>query len=96
LGRIFAVLGTPTEEDWANMSLLSDFTPFEARQGRPLAELFPAYSSDAIDLLSMLLRFDPARRPSAAEALAHRYFTSSPLPTPPPALPKLKVKAKPE
>lgn len=45
-------------------------------------------SEDALDLLSRLLAFDPARRITAAEALRHRYFRSAPEPTPPDKLPR--------
>jgi serine/threonine protein kinase len=36
---------------------------------------FPNMSVEAVDLLSKLLEYDPTKRPSAKEALAHPYFT---------------------
>ena len=47
----------------------------------PLAEdvwetRFPAASADAIDLMRRLLSFDPAKRPTAAEALQHPYLAA--------------------
>lgn len=36
--------------------------------------MFPAASPLALDLLTRLLRFDPAQRLSAADALSHPYF----------------------
>eukprot|EP01090_Pellita_catalonica_P002105 TRINITY_DN11765_c0_g1_i1.p1 TRINITY_DN11765_c0_g1~~TRINITY_DN11765_c0_g1_i1.p1 ORF type:complete len:178 (-),score=51.85 TRINITY_DN11765_c0_g1_i1:90-623(-) len=40
---------------------------------RPLREIFPHASADALDLLEKLLQFDPTKRLSAAEAVMHPY-----------------------
>jgi mitogen-activated protein kinase 7 len=40
----------------------------------PFATLFPQANPDAIDLLSQLLCFDPAKRISCEQALAHPYL----------------------
>jgi serine/threonine protein kinase len=41
----------------------------------PWARVFPAAPPDAIDLLDRMLRFDPEKRISVAEALAHPYLS---------------------
>ena len=43
---------------------------------------------EALDLLSSMVRFDPAQRITAAEALQHRFFTQGTVPTPPERLPR--------
>ena len=48
----------------------------------------PQATEDALDLLAKMVQFDPSRRPSAEQCLAHPYFTNSPAPTPPSQLPK--------
>ena len=50
-------------------------------------------SEDAVDLLSRLVAFDPRKRLTAAEALQHPYFKSSPKPTDPGRLPKPPIRA---
>jgi len=49
----------------------------------PFQQVLPKASPQAIDLLEHLLKFDPAERISAAEALQHPYFSTA-LPTPTP------------
>jgi mitogen-activated protein kinase 15 len=40
---------------------------------KPLHELFPTASEDALDLIKSLLHFNPTKRLSAEEALKHPY-----------------------
>lgn len=44
------------------------------QQERKLETAFADASPQAVNLLSSLLQFDPAKRPTAAEALAHPWF----------------------
>ncbi len=41
---------------------------------RPLSHLFPNAPADALDLMTKLLQFNPERRLSADETLAHPYL----------------------
>eukprot|EP00697_Spironema_sp_BW2_P006180 gnl/Spiro4/18621_TR9987_c0_g1_i1.p1 gnl/Spiro4/18621_TR9987_c0_g1~~gnl/Spiro4/18621_TR9987_c0_g1_i1.p1 ORF type:complete len:304 (+),score=82.72 gnl/Spiro4/18621_TR9987_c0_g1_i1:88-999(+) len=89
LGKIFSALGTPSEAQWPGMTQLPDYVRFEPAHAAPLRTLFTAVSDNALDLLSSLLRFDPAKRISTAEALSHPYFSELPAPVPCP-LPSVK------
>jgi cyclin-dependent kinase 7 len=91
LQRIFALLGTPTVSDWPHASQLKHFVSFKPQSGHSMRALFPALPDDACELLSGLLTLNPAKRLTATEALAHRYFSSKPMPTPLAQLPSLKT-----
>ncbi|XP_039265837.2 extracellular signal-regulated kinase 2-like [Styela clava] len=45
------------------------------RPKRPLEDMLPGISNDAMDLLKSLLVFDPEKRPSARECLKHPYVS---------------------
>jgi cyclin-dependent kinase 7 len=86
---IFAVLGTPKQDEWPYMKYLQNYVSFEAQQGRTFHELFPAASDQTVDLISRLLTYNPAKRITAKHALQHPYFTSAPSMTPIHQLPKI-------
>jgi cyclin-dependent kinase len=88
LAKIFAVLGYPTQAEWpsmmdcpnvANMLAMEELqalvhAPCRAREHleeRGIAQILGAHG---VDLLLSLLRYEPNRRLSASDALAHPYF----------------------
>ncbi|KAJ7628447.1 kinase-like domain-containing protein [Roridomyces roridus] len=86
--HIMKILGTPSHQVFAKMLkdspeiVLKDFPPMPKMN---LAQVLPKASPAALDLLERLLKFDPAERISAADALSHPYFTeTSAMPNPTP------------
>lgn len=73
LGKIFSLLGTPTERDWPGLDALPNFRKFNFRQDRAstLRQAFPppgaaldgrpTLSAAGLDLLSSLLCLCPVR-----------------------------------
>ena len=76
LYKICGVLGSPTTATWPEGLQLAQqmgFT-FPSFAPIPLRQLVPSASSDAIDLMTRLCHWNPARRLTAAEALQHAFF----------------------
>jgi len=77
LQRIIAVSGTPSPAD---MEFITNAKAFEymkslpKRSKLPLKNLYPEASSLALDLLEKMLVFNPDKRYTAEECLAHPYF----------------------
>ena len=59
--------------------LNSSFADFPLSQGRGslISQLESVLSSDSLDFLELLLHPDPSRRPTAREALCHRFFDAT-------------------
>lgn len=76
--KICAVLGTPTPNTWPEGMKLAASMNFKFPQvvPTPLAALIPNASAEAIQLMTELMRFDPQKRPTAPQALAHPFFQS--------------------
>lgn len=74
---------------WPGCSSLAGYAEFEERAPQPWRAIFPpaAASALAVDLISRLLVYDPARRLTAAQAMAHPWFSTAPLPAQPGELP---------
>lgn len=80
LYRIACTLGPPSKWggglDLARQRGVSLPSP-PAEELRPLASFLRSASSDAVQLVTRLLQWDPEKRPSAKEALRHRFFVRS-------------------
>ncbi|KAG7395709.1 Cell division protein kinase 1 [Phytophthora boehmeriae] len=75
LYRIFRTMGTPSEASWPGVTKLRDYAPtFPKWKKKDMKELFPQLDADGLSLLELMLRYDPATRISAKEALRHPYF----------------------
>ena len=85
LSRIFELCGVPTDESWPGFRRLPNARALRlprSRQsvGAVLRARFPFLTAAGAALLSSLLALDPARRPPAADVLAHPYFREDPRP----------------
>lgn len=77
LFEIFQVLGTPSDlsESWPGVSRLPDYRDaFPKWSPKPLSSVCPALDPQALDLLSLLLAYNPARRITARDAMMHPWF----------------------
>jgi len=100
LDKIFRLLGAPTTAKWPGYAALPASKTFtwRAQPHSKLRDRFPriavaagtASLGDAgFALLDGLLAMDPTRRTTAADALAHAYFSEAPAPTPEHLMPTL-------
>ena len=78
LDRIIEVTGRPSPEDIEAIqspfasTMLESLPPSNARA---LADMYPHASPEALDLLSLLLQFNPDKRITAEESLEHPYVS---------------------
>lgn len=88
LDLIFQVMGTPSEQTWPRWRslpqarMVSDsrvYVPqLEKRFAKLAAQRGVPCTQPMIELLSQMLMLDPAKRISAADALAHKWFQEQP------------------
>ena len=77
LDRIFRLLGTPTLQEYPGMVQLPEYSvdlPPYPKPAGGLAALVPRLPPVGIDLLGVMLQFDPSQRVSAAQAREHAFF----------------------
>lgn len=88
LYSIFKILGTPTEDNFPGVTQFTTYTStFPKWQPKRLEDIMPDADPLAIDLISQMLVYDPAKRISAKAALDHPYFKT--------LSPELKAKCRP-
>lgn len=73
--RIFKLLGTPNPASWPQMVELPEYkADFPIFDPQPWSSIVPNLDPQGVDLLSKMLRYDPAQRISARQAMDHPYF----------------------
>lgn len=79
LDKLYTTLGTPTRADWPNLVETPWFElmgPTERRKRIFEEEYRDILSPAALDLMSQIFRYDPAKRPTTEGILNHPYFVS--------------------
>lgn len=91
--RIFKKLGTPNEETWPGVRKLPEWKDdFPQYPNMQLRSLVPGLDENGYDLLELLVRYNPAERITAQDALLHPYFADVVLPSVPSREGKAKTK----
>ncbi|KFK34665.1 hypothetical protein AALP_AA5G175500 [Arabis alpina] len=74
--HIFRLLGTPTEQQWPGVSSLRDWHVYPKWEPQDLTRAVPSLCPQGVDLLTKMLKYNPADRIEAKSALDHPYFDS--------------------
>ena len=75
LFQIFKMLGTPTESDWEGVTSFPNYSKdFPAFPKMDMGKIVNTTDPLALDLIEKMLKYDPAQRITAREALDHPYF----------------------
>ena len=78
LFRICSVLGTPTYDTWNDGIQQANIVgiKFPTNPGMELEKIIPGASSEAIDLMKLMLKWDPNKRATAKMLLKHPFFSN--------------------
>lgn len=79
LDKIYNIIGTPNRQDWpglVDMAWFELLRPTSKRKNVFAEKYQDRITPAAFDLLSSMFFYDPAKRPTAAAALQHPYFTT--------------------
>lgn len=72
---IFRILGKPTDENWPDAKNLPHYKDsFPNFDPIKFQEILPNLETSGIDLISMMLHYDPNKRITAKQALLHVYI----------------------
>eukprot|EP00729_Bicosta_minor_P017217 gene17217-9030_t len=76
LFKVTGVMGTPTEAMWPDGAKLATAMGFKFPKmaGTALRKLIPQAGSDALELMTQLMAWNPSKRPSCTQTLRHSYF----------------------
>ncbi|KDO27987.1 CMGC/CDK protein kinase [Saprolegnia parasitica CBS 223.65] len=89
--KIYQLLGRPNERIWPGLSALPHASKFHIDGASSYSTLERVFekrlSSSGMNLLAQLLAYDPKKRLTATEALAHPYFNEKPFPKEPGMMP---------
>lgn len=73
--KIFMVLGTPDENEWAGITVMPNYkSTFPQWARKDFQSIIPGIDCNAESLLNSLLIYDPVFRMSAKKAAKHAYF----------------------
>jgi CTD kinase subunit alpha len=79
LHKIYKILGTPRRKDWPGLVNMPWYQLLRTdyKLPRRLQTIYEGkFTPACFNLLEAMLHFDPAQRPTAAQALEHSYFVS--------------------
>jgi cell division cycle 2-like len=95
--RIFALCGLPNKVSWPEFFTLPNARSlkYPTNSNRPpvIRSKFPTLTNAGADLLTSLLSLNPSGRPTAKEALQHKYFEEKPWAKQPDMFPTFPSKA---
>jgi serine/threonine protein kinase len=89
---IVELIGSPNEQIWPDFATLSHMFQIAHQPYNNLNSKFASLSQSGINLLDLMLTYNPARRITAQDALRHKYFNVVPLPVAQENMPRFTFK----